>query len=185
MGINLDRTVSWNNHINTVAKKASNISAFLQRNLHQLPRKSKAQSYQTLVRPLMEYACTIWDPHTKENINKLEAVQRRSARFVYNDFRLTTSVTPMLNELNWEPLQERRAQYKVIMMYRIMHGLVDIPTTHLTPQTTLVRGHMYSQSVTLQVSSVTLQVKILENQITQKTKVTKHHNENLSTLPLP
>jgi hypothetical protein len=105
----------------------------------------------------------------------------------------------MLNELNWAPLQERRAQYKVIMMYRIMHDLVDIPTTHLTPQATSVRGHMYSQSVTLQVSSVTLQVssvtlqvssvtlqvKILENQITQQTKVTKHHNENLSTLPLP
>jgi hypothetical protein len=59
-----------NKRFYTVAKKASNISAFLQRNLHQLPRKSKAQSYQTLVRPLMEYACTIWDPHTKENINK-------------------------------------------------------------------------------------------------------------------
>jgi hypothetical protein len=57
----------------------------------------------------MEYACIIWDPHTKENINKLEAVQRRSVRFVY-DFRHTTSVTPMLNELNWAPLQERRAQ---------------------------------------------------------------------------
>jgi hypothetical protein len=34
LGINLNRTLSWNNHINTVAKKASNISAFLQRNLH-------------------------------------------------------------------------------------------------------------------------------------------------------
>ena len=75
LSINLNRTLSWNNHINTVAKKASNIRAFLQRNLHQLPRKSKAQCYQTLVRPLMEYACTIWDPYNKENINKLKAVQ--------------------------------------------------------------------------------------------------------------
>jgi hypothetical protein len=66
----------------------------------------------------MEYACTIWDPHTKENINKLEAVQRRSAGFVYNDFRLTTSVTPRLNELNWAPLQERRAQYKEALILR-------------------------------------------------------------------
>jgi hypothetical protein len=37
LGINLNRTLSWNNHINTVAKKASNISAFLQRNLHVCP----------------------------------------------------------------------------------------------------------------------------------------------------
>ena len=29
------------------------------------------------------------------------------------------------------------------MMYRIVHGLVDIPTTHLTPQATSVREHMY------------------------------------------
>ena len=53
----------------------------------------------------------------------------------------------MLNELNWTPLQERRAQYKVIMMYRIVHGLVDIPTTHLTPQATSVRGHMYRHKI--------------------------------------
>ena len=60
-------------------------------------------------------------------------MQRRSARFVYDHFRHANSVTPILNELNWAPLQERRAQYKVIMMYRIVHGLVDIPTTYLTP----------------------------------------------------
>jgi hypothetical protein len=53
----------------------------------------------------------------------------------------------MLNELNWTPLQERRAQYKVIMMYRIVHGLVDIPTTHLTPQARSVRGHMYRYKI--------------------------------------
>jgi hypothetical protein len=53
----------------------------------------------------------------------------------------------MLNEVNWAPLQERRAQYEVIMMYRIVHSLVDIPTTHLTPQATSVRGYMYRYKI--------------------------------------
>ena len=35
-------------------------------------------------------------------------VQRRSARFVYNDFARTSSVTSMLNNLNWPLLQQRR-----------------------------------------------------------------------------
>jgi hypothetical protein len=42
----------------------------------------KEQAYQTLVRPLVEYASTVWNPYTKIEINKIEAVQRRAARYV-------------------------------------------------------------------------------------------------------
>lgn len=140
LGITLHKSLSWNHHINTITKKANNTRAFLQRNLYGCPRKTKQLCYKTLVRPLMEYAPVIWDPHTQANIQKLEMVQRRSARWVYSDFRNTTSVTPMLHELEWPPLQERRAQAKLIMLYRIVHQLVDIPAANLTPVTT-TRGH--------------------------------------------
>ena len=46
----------------------------------------------------------------------------------------------MLHQLQWPSLQERRAQAKVTMMYRITHHLVDIPLVQLTP-TMSVRGH--------------------------------------------
>ena len=32
----------------------------------------------------MKYANPIWDPYTKDNIQLLEAVQRRAARFICN-----------------------------------------------------------------------------------------------------
>ena len=31
--------------------------------------------YCSLVRPLLEYSCETWNPYTKRNIDKLEAVQ--------------------------------------------------------------------------------------------------------------
>ena len=34
------------------------------------------------IRPHLEYACSVWDPHTKKNIQSIEKVQRRAARFV-------------------------------------------------------------------------------------------------------
>jgi hypothetical protein len=40
----------------------------------------KKQAYKFLVRPSLEYACSVWDPYTKENIIQLEQVQRRAAR---------------------------------------------------------------------------------------------------------
>ena len=96
--------------------------------------------YTTLLRPLVEYASIIWDPHTNANINRLEMVQRKYARFVFYDYRTTSSVTAMLDQLQWSSLQERRAQAKVEMMYRIVNDLVDIPTSYLTP-TLMMRGH--------------------------------------------
>ena len=67
-------------------------------------------------------------------------VQRRYARFVFHDYRRSSSVTAMLDQLHRASLQERRAHAKVEMMFRIVNGLVDIPTSFLTP-TLMMRGH--------------------------------------------
>ena len=91
---------------------------------------------------IMEYGSTVWDPSTQRNINKLEMVQRRYARFINNDFRRTSSVTPMLHELQWPTLRERRAQFKAVMMFRIVHGLIGIPPSYLaTAPRMSQRGH--------------------------------------------
>ena len=47
----------------------------------------------------MEYASSVWDPHTVDNTNRLEAVQRKSARFVMNDYSTYSSVTAMMSTL--------------------------------------------------------------------------------------
>ena len=48
-----------------------------------------------------------WDPYTAKDIQQLERVQRRAARFVKKNYRHTTSVTGLLDELGWLPLFER------------------------------------------------------------------------------
>lgn len=50
------------------------------------------------VRPLTEYCSTVWDPHTKNNIVKMEYIQCKAARFVMNDDRRYSSVTGMLGK---------------------------------------------------------------------------------------
>ena len=81
----------------------------------------------TYVRPILDYASSSWDPHTQDQIWKLEMVQRRAARFTLGDYHPRHSVTQMLHSLKWQSLYERRAQLKVIMLYRILHGLIAIP----------------------------------------------------------
>ena len=68
-------------------------------------------------------------------IKYLERVQRRAARWVMSDFQRTSSVTTMLNTLGWRNLAQRRADSRLVLMYKIIHGLVAIPQTQLVRPT--------------------------------------------------
>ena len=56
-------------------------------------------AYTTLVRTLLGLSSAAWDPNLAKDVDQLECVQRRAARFVMNDYRRTTSVTSLLNQL--------------------------------------------------------------------------------------
>ena len=142
LGVTLHKTLSWNTHIQNITNKANKTRAFIQRNLHAAPPQTKERCYQALVRPILEYASSVWDPWTKTNIDKIEAIQRRSARFVKSDYSTYSSVDQMLESLKWDTLRERRARAKVIIMYRIMKEQIAIPKELLTAtNTTRGRGH--------------------------------------------
>jgi hypothetical protein len=99
----------------------------------------KIRCYTALVHPLVEYASTVWSPHTAANINKIEQVQRQ---IVNNDFRRQSSITEMLQKLKWDSLQERRARSQLVMLYKIQYQLVAIPdATYLVPFTRSTRWH--------------------------------------------
>ena len=87
LGVTISKNLSWNNHLNIITKKANSTLAFLRRNIRNCPQRAKTQAYNTLVRPSLEYAYHVWDPHTgtQANINKVESIQRRAARFVTNN----------------------------------------------------------------------------------------------------
>ena len=88
----------------TTAKKATTSLNFVKRNLHSCQSTVKDKCYRSLVRPIMEYASCVWDPHTQRNINKLEMVQQIVARFVKGGNSRTCSVTAMLADLEWNTL---------------------------------------------------------------------------------
>ena len=78
------------------------------------------------MRPLVEYASTVWDPYTQALIQKIEMVQRRAVRYVKNRHRNTSSVSDMLCTMIWRSLQDRRRDARLCMFYKIDRNLVAI-----------------------------------------------------------
>ena len=141
LGVMLSEDASWGEHVDRTVKKANSTLGFLRRNLRHCPVKLKELAYNSLVRSALEYACVVWDPHTQKGIRQLEAVQRRAARFVQGDYGRHSSVTAMISNLQWDSLQARRRQARLVMMYKILHRSVAIPADHiLTVNTSRTRS---------------------------------------------
>ena len=106
--------------------KANYILGFLRRNLRFCPRDSKRTAYVSLVRSILEYAAATWDPHQQGDIDKLERVQRRAARFVTGDYRTRQPgcVSAMLEDLHLQSLEDRRRERRKSLMFRVVEGLV-------------------------------------------------------------
>ena len=88
LGVLIDKRLTWSNHIDHITSKGS---GFLQRNLISCPMQVKINFYNTFVRPILDYCSTIWSPYTMSKINKIEAIQRRAARFIFVTVSAKTS----------------------------------------------------------------------------------------------
>ena len=127
LGVELDSKLTWNEHVSAITGKANSSLGFLRRNLYNCPEQIKTQAYHSLVRPLLEYACSVWDPHTQKNIQSIEKVQRRAARFVKKcNQRTPGTITSLLEELKWPSLEQRRKQTRLTNLYKIVNGTLTV-----------------------------------------------------------
>ena len=134
LGVDLSNNLSFNNHVDRICNSVNKTLGFLRRNLRVNDKKLKTISYQAAVRPVLEYCSSCWDPYTPRNTQKLEMVQRRAARRVTGDWRQTSSVTRMLEELSLRSLALCRSDARLIMLFKIVHGMAAIPSQLYLPQ---------------------------------------------------
>ena len=93
-----------------------------------------------LERPSIEYASAVWDPFNKNQISQLDSVQLRAARFVSNNSQDREPRADTVH-LKWESLEQRRAKARSVLMYKIVHNLVEIHAEHLLiPADSRTRG---------------------------------------------
>ena len=82
LGVELRKNLSWDHQINQTVSKAQKTLNLLRRNITKCSQITKQCANKALVRPTLEYACSVWDPFQANHISKLEAVQPKGARCV-------------------------------------------------------------------------------------------------------
>ena len=124
----IDTKLKWNNHCQSIAAKATRILNLLKRSMSGCNQHAKATAYQALVRPHLEYCTPVFDPHTVKNIEMLEKVQKRAARWLTakwdnNSKQWDKSNFQSLSELNWQSLQQRRTYLNQCQTCKVLNDM--------------------------------------------------------------
>ena len=64
---------TWTRHTEEAVKKANQTLGFLRKNLKIGSIRTKNLAYKPLVRPILEYASSVWDPHQQKDIDEIES----------------------------------------------------------------------------------------------------------------
>ena len=108
----------------------------LKRNLYFAPKSVKKKAYTACVLPILEYGSSSWCPTSAKQTNSLEMIHHNAARFVSNIYHKKGdyqhfSISKILNDLNWDTIEERRNQTRLIMAYKIVNGHVILDSEML------------------------------------------------------
>ena len=89
----------WSNHVNITVNKANKVLGLLKRSVGGKNREIFSTLYKSLVRPILEYASTVWSPHLVKSIVALEKVQRRGSRIALG--QKPQDICPMKNDVRY------------------------------------------------------------------------------------
>ena len=140
LGLLLSSDLSWSSHIDFICAKARKLIGLLYRRFYgNVDNRSLLELYSVLVRPHLEYAAPIWDPHFIKDTNKLESVQRFALKMCLKQWDL--GYQDLLDLSQFPTLENRRLYLKLCTLYKIIHGYFYSPTNVFVPQ---VSRHCHS-----------------------------------------
>lgn len=86
------------------------------------------------MRPILEYASTVWDNCTCYDKDKLEILQIETAGLVTGTTR-SISLQKLYKEIGWLTLADRRKYQNLIIMFKVINDMVPNYLNCLFPRT--------------------------------------------------
>lgn len=131
LGVIFTSDLSFTCHIENVCNKAMKLLGFMFHTLKDFKNIFVLKNvYCVLVRSTLEYACTVWSPHYGIHIETIEKVQKRFLRHIAYKLLIPSDLinyNELLLLLNLPSLEQRRRNYDLCLLFKILNNLIDCP----------------------------------------------------------
>ena len=121
LGVDIDYQLNFDQHISNLCRKASQQLNVLKRLSPFLSRLNKLTIFHTFILSNFNYCPLTWHFCSESNSKKLEKIQERALRFVYDDFKSTYE--ELLNKANIPFLHIKRIRTMAEETFRILNDM--------------------------------------------------------------
>ena len=123
LGVIIDRSLSWEEHINILRTKVSRAIGYLKYARKFLPQNTLSKMYRGIVEPHFRYCCSVWGCCGATKLQTLQKLQNRAARIVTKS-KFNTRAMALIHNLNWPTISEIFRSETATNMYKSLNGLV-------------------------------------------------------------
>ena len=121
LGLLIDNTLSWLEHIDNLCSSLSSKISLLRQLAYYVSVDVLKKFYQGYILPLIGYGSITWSGTTGANLERILKLQKRAARIILQTDYSTPS-SSMFAELGWQPINKRLAYNKAVFTYKALNG---------------------------------------------------------------
>jgi len=144
LGVIIDNALKFKSHINCIVAKANSRACLIHKCFVSRDIPTLVRAFKTYVRPLLEYASSVWSPSYVTSVNLIESVQRKFTKRLPGCLQL--DYASRLAKLDLQNLELRRLHSDLIFVYKMLFKRVDLDVSDffvLSSNDHNTRGHMY------------------------------------------
>ena len=123
IGVTVQSNLKFTIHCSNTVKKAYYVTRTIFNTFKFHEPMFYKKMYVCYVRPLLEYACQVWSPMLKCNIDRIEKVQQYYSRRICSR---NMSYFDRLNFLNIESLEQRRIKSDLVLFFKLNLDKISI-----------------------------------------------------------
>ena len=121
LGITIDSDFTFEEHINTLCRKASQKLKALSRISQYLSEHKKWILFKTFIMPQFNYCPLAWMCHSRGLNNKINNIHKRTLRIVYQDKK--SNLQDLLQKDNSMSIHMKKLQYLAIEICKVKNSL--------------------------------------------------------------
>ena len=132
LGIQLDRTLKWNEQILKLCKQVSKKLGLLNRLRRFIDKNTLLHLYNSIIQPNIDYGISVWGYTSSANRGLITRLQHRAARIISgNHDYIDTRGADIMIQLGMQTFEIRRNYFTAILMFKIVHEIAPKRLTDL------------------------------------------------------
>lgn len=159
LGVIINQTLSWNDHIHVIQQKIHKNSGIIRRLSKSLPQSVLLCLYHSLIEPYLGYCNIVWGMNRSTSLDKLFISQKKIVRIITFS-KLNTHTKPLFSRLSLLTIYQLNVFQVACFVYCCIHNLLPQRFSSMFQANNSIHYHNTRNSIKLHSISCRLSLRL-------------------------